>query len=70
MLKSTLSDINPLKDDKSDDEGSVEGDGWSNPPLDIPGILDYFVVAWTNPFGQITIDQDIKLFEFKVGLRF
>ncbi len=30
------------------------------------GVLDYFVVAWTNPFGQITIDQDIKLFEFKV----
>jgi hypothetical protein len=59
------------KDGKSEDVLKVydqerpAGEGFSNPPLDIPGVLDYFVVAWTNPFGQITIDQDIKLFEFK-----
>lgn len=53
------------KGDKSDEEDCAEGEGLSNPPLDIPGVLDYFVVAWTNPFGQITIDQDIKLFEFQ-----
>eukprot|EP00088_Acartia_fossae_P055117 TRINITY_DN63_c0_g1_i4.p1 TRINITY_DN63_c0_g1~~TRINITY_DN63_c0_g1_i4.p1 ORF type:complete len:513 (-),score=120.52 TRINITY_DN63_c0_g1_i4:467-2005(-) len=41
------------------------GEGYSNPPLDIPGVLDYFVVVWTNPFGEITVDQDIKLFEFE-----
>jgi hypothetical protein len=23
-----------------------------------------FTVVWTNPFGEITVDQDIKLFEF------
>jgi len=46
-------------------ENTEEIEGFSDPPLDIPGVLDYFVVAWTNPFGQITIDQDIKLFEFK-----
>ena len=23
----------------------------------IEGILDLFVVAWSNPFGEITIDQ-------------
>jgi len=42
-----------------------EGEGYSNPPIDIPGVLDYFVVVWTNPFGEITVDQDIKLFEFQ-----
>jgi len=59
------------KDGKSDDVLAIygkdrpEGEGFSDPPIDIPGVLDLFVVVWTNPFGDITIDQDIKLFEFK-----
>ena len=59
------------KDGKSEevlkiyDKERPPGEGYSNPPIDIPGVLDYFVVIWTNPFGDITIDQDIKLFEFE-----
>jgi len=59
------------KDGKSDevlkiyDKERPAGEGHSSPPIDIPGILDYFVVVWTNPFGDLTIDQDIKLFDFE-----
>ncbi|XP_023349490.1 uncharacterized protein LOC111718193 isoform X3 [Eurytemora carolleeae] len=40
------------------------GDGFSDPPITIPGVLDLFTVVWSNPYGDITVDQDIKLFEF------
>jgi len=40
------------------------GEGFSSPDIKIPGVLDLFTVVWTNPFGDIFIDQDIKLFEF------
>jgi len=59
------------KDGKSDevlkiyDKERPAGEGYSSPPIDIPGILDYFVVVWTNPFGDLTINQDIKLFDFE-----
>eukprot|EP00088_Acartia_fossae_P043174 TRINITY_DN4544_c0_g1_i1.p1 TRINITY_DN4544_c0_g1~~TRINITY_DN4544_c0_g1_i1.p1 ORF type:complete len:405 (+),score=83.60 TRINITY_DN4544_c0_g1_i1:29-1243(+) len=59
------------KDGKSEEVLEIYGkerpadEGYSNPPIDIPGVLDYFVVVWTNPFGEITVDQDIKLFEFQ-----
>jgi len=58
------------KDGKSDEvlaiygETRKEGEGFVDPPLDIPGVLDLFTVVWTNPFGDIFVDQDIKLFEF------
>lgn len=40
------------------------GEGFSNPDIKIPGVLDLFTVVWSNPFGDLYIDQDIKLFEF------
>lgn len=42
-----------------------DSEGFSTPDIDIPGVLDLFTVVWSNPFGEIYIDQDIKLFEFK-----
>jgi len=42
-----------------------EGEGFSDPDIKIPGVLDLFTVVWTNPFGDIFLDQDIKLFEFE-----
>jgi len=41
------------------------GEGFSNPDIKIPGVLDLFTVVWSNPFGDLFIDQDIKLFEFE-----
>jgi len=41
------------------------GEGFSNPDLKIPGVLDLFTVVWSNPFGDLFVDQDIKLFEFE-----
>ena len=41
-----------------------EGEGHSNPDIKIPGVLDLFTVVWSNPFGDISVEQDIKLFEF------
>ena len=29
-----------------------EGEGISNPDIDIPGVLDIFTVVWSNPFGN------------------
>jgi len=40
------------------------GEGYSNPDITIPGVLDLFTVVWSNPFGDISVEQDIKLFEF------
>jgi len=42
-----------------------EGEGFSKPDINIPGVLDYFTVVWSNPFGDLFVDQDIKLFEFE-----
>ena len=42
-----------------------EGEGWSDPDIRIPGVLDLFTVVWSNPFGDIFVEGDIKLFEFK-----
>eukprot|EP00092_Neocalanus_flemingeri_P055608 GFUD01065771.1.p1 GENE.GFUD01065771.1~~GFUD01065771.1.p1 ORF type:complete len:532 (-),score=157.37 GFUD01065771.1:404-1999(-) len=42
----------------------VPGEGFSNPDIKIPGVLDLFTVVWSNPFGDLFVDQDIKLFEF------
>ena len=42
-----------------------EGEGICNPDINIPGVLDILTVVWSNPFGEIFVDQDIKLFEFK-----
>jgi len=41
-----------------------EGEGFANPDTKIPGVLDFFTVVWSNPFGDISVEQDIKLFEF------
>jgi len=41
------------------------GRGFSDPDIKIPGALKTFSVVWTNPFGDIFIDSDIKLFEFE-----
>ena len=41
-----------------------EGEGFSSPEIKIPGVLDLFTVVWSNPFGDITVEQDVKLFEF------
>ena len=30
-----------------------DGEGISNPDIDIPGVLDIFTVVWSNPFGNI-----------------
>jgi len=43
----------------------VIGEGYSDPDVKIPGVLDLFTVVWSNPFGDIFVDQDIKLFEFE-----
>jgi len=40
------------------------GGGFSDPDIKIPGVLDLYTVVWSNPFGDLFIDQDIKLFEF------
>ena len=36
----------------------------ASPDVKIPGVLDLFTVVWSNPFGDITVEEDIKLFEF------
>ena len=36
----------------------------ANPDIQIPGVLDLYTVVWSNPFGDITVEEDIKLFEF------
>jgi len=40
------------------------GEGFADPDIKIPGILDLFTVVWSNPFGEIFVDPDIKFFEF------
>lgn len=40
------------------------GEGFSDPDIKIPGVLDLFTVVWSNPFGDLFVDQDIKFFEF------
>jgi len=45
-------------------KGREEGEGFSNPSVTIPGVLDLFTVVWSNPFGDLFVEQDIKLFEF------
>jgi len=40
------------------------GGGFSDPDIKIPGVLDLFTVVWSNPFGDLFVDQDIKFFEF------
>ena len=42
----------------------MEGEGVATPDVHIPGVLDLFTVVWSNPFGDITVEPDIKLFEF------
>ena len=42
----------------------MEGEGVASPDVNIPGVLDLFTVVWSNPFGDITVEPDIKLFEF------
>ena len=42
----------------------AEGEGHASPDVQIPGVLDLFTVVWSNPFGDITVEEDIKLFEF------
>jgi len=42
-----------------------KGEGFAKPDIKIPGVLDLFTVVWSNPFGDISVDQDIKLFEFE-----
>lgn len=42
----------------------VEGEGLATPDVQIPGVLDLFTVVWSNPFGDLTVEEDIKLFEF------
>lgn len=37
----------------------VIGEGYSDPDVKIPGVLDLFTVVWSNPFGDIFVDQVI-----------
>ena len=39
--------------------------GLADPDIKIPGALKVFTVVWTNPFGDIFLDSDIKLYEFE-----
>lgn len=41
------------------------GCGFAEPDIKIPGSMKTFTVVWSNPFGDIFLDADIKLFEFE-----
>jgi len=41
------------------------GCGFAEPDIKIPGSMKTFTVVWSNPFGDIFLDSDIKLFEFE-----
>jgi len=41
------------------------GCGFAEPDIKIPGSMKTFTVVWSNPFGDIFLDVDIKLFEFE-----
>lgn len=45
--------------------GEGPGRGFADPDIKVPGSLKTFTVVWTNPFGDIFLDADIKLFEFE-----
>ena len=41
------------------------GRGFTNPDIRVPGALKQFTVVWSNPFGDIFVDSDIKLYEIE-----
>jgi len=45
--------------------GEGPGRGFADPDIRVPGSMKGFTVVWTNPFGDIFLDPDIKLFEFE-----
>ena len=34
-------------------KGREEGEGYSNPSINIPGVPDLYTVVWSNPFGKL-----------------
>ena len=36
-----------------------EGEGYANPEVNIPGVLDLYTVVWSNPFGKLVVKISI-----------